>query len=153
MPSPHAVPISLSEVDRATLEGWTRRRKSAHALARRARIVLACAEPGATSGGVAQALGVSRPTVALWRRRFAERGPDGLLDEPRPGAPRKITDEQVERAVTTTLDATPADATHWSTRSLARATGLSQTAGCAHLARLRPEATPGGDLQALHGPA
>jgi transposase len=66
--------------------------------------------------------------VALWRRRFAERGLDGLLDEPRPGAPRKITDEQVERAVATTLEATPAGATHWSTRSLARATGLSQTA-------------------------
>jgi transposase len=63
-------------------------------------------------------------------RRFAERGADGLLDEPRPGAPRKITDGQVERALTTTLEATPADATHWSTRSLARATGLSQTAVC-----------------------
>ena len=68
--------------------------------------------------------------MALWRRRFAERGLDGLLDEPRPGAPRKITDEQVERAVATTLEAAPADATHWSTRSLARATGLSQTAVC-----------------------
>jgi len=130
MPSPHAVPIVVSEADRATLEGWTRRRKTAQALATRARIVLACAEPGATNGAVAAALGVSRPTVALWRRRFAERGPDGLLDEPRPGAPRRITDEQVERAVTTTLEASPPDATHWSTRSLARATGLSQTAVC-----------------------
>ena len=130
MANPHAIPIALTEADRATLEGWARRRKTAQSLALRARIVLACAEPGTTNGGVAQALGVSRPTVATWRRRFAERGPDGLLDEPRPGAPRRITDEQVERAVATTLEATPADATHWSTRSLARATGLSQTAVC-----------------------
>jgi transposase len=128
MPSPHAVPITLTAADRATLEGWTRRRKTAQALAMRARIVLACAKPGATNGGVARALGVSRPTVALWRRRFAARGPDGLLDEPRPGAPRTITDAQVERAVVTTLEATPPNATHWSTRSLAAATGLSQSA-------------------------
>jgi transposase len=130
MANPRAVPITLSADNRARLQGWARRRKTAQALATRARVVLACAEPGSTNGGVAQALGVSRPTVALWRRRFAERGPDGLLDEPRPGAPRKISDEQVERAVTTTLEATPPDATHWSTRSLARATGLSQTAVC-----------------------
>ena len=128
MASPHAIPITISADDEARLQGWARRRKTAQALATRARIVLACAEPGRTNGSVAQALGVSRPTVALWRRRFAERGLDGLLDEPRPGAPRRITDEQVERAVTTTLEATPPDATHWSTRSLARATGLSQTA-------------------------
>ena len=130
MANPHAIPITLSDADRGQLQGWVRRRKTGQALATRARIVLACAAPGSTNGGVAAALGVSRPTVALWRRRFAERGLDGLLDEPRPGAPRKITDEQVERAVTTTLEATPADATHWSSRSLARATGLSQTAVC-----------------------
>ena len=128
MPSPHSIPITLTAADRATLEGWTRRRKTAQALALRARIVLACAEPGTTNGGVAQALGVSRPTVATWRRRFAARGPDGLLDEPRPGAPRTITDADVERVVTTTLEALPPNATHWSTRSLAKATGMSQTA-------------------------
>jgi transposase len=94
----------------------------------RARIILACAEAGATNGAVAQALGVSRPTVATWRTRFAERGPDGLLDEPRPGAPRRITDAQIEQAVVTTLESRPADATHWSTRSLAQAVGLSQSA-------------------------
>src|SRR5918998_1473402 len=127
MPSPHAVPISLTAADRATLEGRARRRKTAQGLARRARIVLACAE-GGTNGAVAQALRVSRPTVALWRRRLAQRGPDGPLDEPRPGAPRRITDAQVEQAVTTTLEAAPPDATHWSTRSLARAVGLSQSA-------------------------
>jgi transposase len=130
MATPHAIPITLSADGRARLQGWVRRRKTGQALATRARIVLARAAPGSTNGGVAEALGVSRPTVALWRRRFAERGPDGLLDEPGPGAPRRITDEQVERAVTTTLEAAPADATHWSTRPLARATGLSQTAVC-----------------------
>src|SRR3712207_3124890 len=130
MPKPHAIPITLIQADRATLEGWTRRRKTAQALALRARIVLACAKPGATNSRVAEDLGVSRPTVVTWRRRFAERGPDGLLDEPRPGAPRKITDEQIERAVTTTPEATPADATHRSTRSLAGATGSSQAAVC-----------------------
>jgi transposase len=128
MPSPHAVPITLTGADHATLQGWAGRRKTAQALAKRARIVLACAAPAATNGGVARALGVSRPTVALWRGRFAEHGPDGLLDAPRPGAPRRITDEQVERAVTATLEGAPADATHWSTRSLARAVGLSQSA-------------------------
>src|SRR5918998_2024298 len=140
MANPHAIPITLSDADRIQLQGRVRRRKTGQALATRARIVLACAEPGSTNGGVAGALGVSRPTVALWRRRFAERGLGGLLDEPRPGAPRRITDEQVERAVTTTLEATPADATHWSTRSLARATGLSQTAVCRiwHAFALRP---------------
>ena len=136
----HAIPITLSEAERSHLQGRVRRRKTGQALATRARIVLACAEPGSTNGGVAQTLGVSRATAALWRRRFAERGLDGLLDEPRPGAPRRITDEQVERAVAATLEAAPADATHWSTRSLAKATGLSQTAVCRiwHASALKP---------------
>ena len=90
--------------------------------------MLACAEPGATNIDVAAQLGLSRLTVALWRRRFAERGVDGLLDEPRPGAPRTITDAQIERAVVTTLEGEPPNATHWSTRSLAEAVGLSQSA-------------------------
>ena len=140
MATPHAIPVALSGTDRDLLQGWIRRRKTGQALATRARIVLACAEPGTTNGGVAGRLGVSRATVALWRRRFAERGLDGLLDEPRPGAPRKITDQQVERAVTTTLEASPTNAPHWSTRSLARATGLSQTAVCRiwHAFALKP---------------
>ena len=128
MAGSRAVPLTLSEADRDTLEGWTRRGRTAQSLARRARIVLACAEPGATNVEVAEDVGVSRLTVALWRKRFAGRGSDGLLDEPRPGAPRKITDEQVERAVVTTLEATPPNATHWSTRALAGAVGLSQSA-------------------------
>ena len=129
MPSPHAASISLTAAERAALEGWARRRETAQGLARRARVVLlACAEGGGTNGAVAQALRVSRPTVAPRRRRFAERRLGGLPDEPRPGAPRTITDAQVERAVTTTPEAAPPDATRWSTRSLARATGLSQAA-------------------------
>jgi transposase len=125
---PRPAPLTLTPADREVLERWTRRRTTAQALALRARIVLACVEPGATNSGVARALRVSRPTVVTWRRRFAARGPDGLLDEPRPGAPRTITDADVERVITLTLEATPPDATHWSTRSLARAAGMSQTA-------------------------
>src|SRR5215218_6206085 len=135
MAHPHAIPITLSEADRSQLQGWVRRRKTGQALATRARIVLACAAPGSTNGGVAAALGVSRPTVALWRRRFAERGLEGLLDEPRPGAPRKITDEQVEQAVT------------------GQGHGPEPDRGLPNLARLRLEAAPGRHLQALQGPA
>jgi transposase len=94
----------------------------------RARIVLACAEAGATNGAVAQALGVSRPTVATWRRRFAEHRLEGLVDAPRSGAPRTIGDEAVERLVALTLEEAPRNATHWSTRAMARRAGMSQTA-------------------------
>jgi transposase len=125
---PRPIPLTLTPADREVLERWTRRRTTAQALALRARIVLACAEPGATNSGVARALRVSRPTVLTWRRRFAARGPDGLLDEPRPGAPRTITDADVERVITLTLETPPPDATHWSTRRLAAAAGMSQTA-------------------------
>jgi transposase len=125
---PHAVPLTLTPEDRAALARWTRRRTTAQALATRARIVLACAEPGATNSGVARALGVSRPTVITWRTRFAARGLDGLLDEPRPGAPRTITDAQVDAVIATTLEQVPPNATHWSTRQLAARVGMSQTA-------------------------
>ena len=125
---PRPIPLTLTPADREVLERWTRRRTTAQALARRARIVLACAEVGATNSGVARALRVSRPTVLTWRRRFAAGGPDGLLDEPRPGAPRTITDADVERVITLTLETPPPDATHWSTRRLAAAAGMSQTA-------------------------
>jgi transposase len=129
MPNRPAHTITLAHPDRLILEAWARRRKTAQALSLRARIILACAEPDATNSGVARALGVSRPTVQTWRQRFAQHGPDGLLDQPRPGAPRRITDVDVERVITTTLEAEPTGAaTHWSTRSLARATGMSQSA-------------------------
>jgi transposase len=119
--------LVLTNDERMTLTQWTRRRTTAQALATRARIVLACAE-GLTNSAVADAEGVTRPTVGRWRQRFVDRRSAGLLDEPKPGAPRQITDAMVEHALTTTLETTPADATHWSTRSLAKACGLSQTA-------------------------
>jgi transposase len=97
-------------------------------LAQRSRIVLACAE-GATNTAVAEQIGVSVPTVRRWRGRFADRGLDGLLDEPRPGRPRTISDDRVEEVIVKTLETVPPDGgTHWSTRQMAAATGLNQTA-------------------------
>ncbi|MCA1679231.1 MAG: IS630 family transposase, partial [Actinobacteria bacterium] len=94
----------------------------------RCRIVLACAE-GQTNRAVATRVGVSVPTVRRWRGRYAERGVDGLLDEPRPGQPRKISDDQVEEVIVKTLETAPPDGgTHWSTRQMAAAAGLNQTA-------------------------
>jgi transposase len=119
--------LKLSPTERETLEGWTRRRKTAQALAFRARVILECAT-GATSSDVAIALETTRVTVGKWRKRFASKRLDGLLDEPRPGAPRKILDRDVERVITRTLESTPEDATHWSTRSMAKASGLGRTA-------------------------
>ena len=119
-------PLSLSEEEKETLEQWVRRPKTAQALAQRARIVLRCAE-GKTNTDVAAELNLSKPTVGKWRSRFLERRLDGLVDEPRSGAPRRITDAEVERVVTLTLETTPAEATHWSTRSMARRSGLSRS--------------------------
>jgi len=123
-PTPEVV---LSEAERETLERWARRPTSAQALALRCRIVLAASE-GRVNGEIAEELGCNRTTVGKWRRRFAERGLDGLHDEPRPGAPRTIADADVERVITKTLEEQPKGATHWSTRSLAAATGMSQSA-------------------------
>ena len=125
---PKAVPLNLSEAERAELRRLSRRRGVGQALAQRIRVVLACAEPGATNLGVATALGVSRETVATWRGRFAERRLEGLVDAPRSGAPRSIGDEAVERLVALTLEEAPRGATHWSTRAMARRAGMSQTA-------------------------
>src|SRR6266545_939349 len=121
------VQILLSDDERQTLQRWARRGRSSQALALRCRIVLACAE-GWSNVDVGEQLGVHATTVAKWRRRFATRRLEGLADEPRPGVPRTITDAQVEEVIVKTLEATPTDATHWSTRSMARATGMSQTA-------------------------
>jgi transposase len=93
----------------------------------RCRIVLAAAD-GEQSKAIAASLGCSMQTVGRWRGRFAERGIDALHDEPRPGQPRKLSDEDVERVIVKTLEEQPLDATHWSTRSMAAATGLNQTA-------------------------
>jgi transposase len=117
----------LTEPERAQLEAWTRRRRSAQALALRSRIVLLAAE-GLKNTEIAEQLGVSRNMAATWRSRFAEHRLDGLTDEPRPGRPRTISDEQVDAVITKTLESTPKDATHWSTRSMAREVGLTQTA-------------------------
>jgi len=118
--------LSLTEAEQETLQNWARRPKSAQALALRARIVLRCAE-GMTNTAVARQVQVRSQTVGKWRQRFVERRLDGLLDEPRPGTPRKVSDADVERALTMTLESTPKDATHWSTRSLAKQAGLSRS--------------------------
>ena len=122
-----AARVVLSEEERETLERWARRPKSAQALALRCRIVLAAAA-GETNTGIADRLGCTPTTVGKWRTRFAERRLNGLHDEPRPGKPRTISDRDVERVIVKTLEETPADATHWSTRSMAKATGMSQAA-------------------------
>ena len=119
--------LVLSGDERETLERWARRPNSAQALALRCRIVLACAE-GGNNIEVARRLGVHDSTVGKWRNRFIARRLDGLQDEPRPGKPRSITDEDVERVIVKTLEETPPDATHWSTRSMAQAVGMNQTA-------------------------
>src|SRR6201991_921934 len=120
--------LVLSEAERVALERWARRPSSAQALAQRSRIVLACAD-GQANQAVAARERVTPQMVGKWRKRFVERRLDGLLDEPRPGQPRKITDEQVEQVIVKTLEERPPDGgTHWSTRKMAAATGLSQTA-------------------------
>jgi len=121
------VEIILSKDEREQLERWSRRPKTAQALAQRARIVLACAE-GDSNDEVARRLKITTQTVGKWRRRFVAQRVQGLLDEPRVGAPRKILDADVERVLTLTLESKPKDATHWSTRSMAQASGLTQTA-------------------------
>ena len=117
----------LSEEERAQLEAWARRRKSAQALAMRSRVVLGAAE-GLKNTEIAERLGITRGMAAKWRGRFARERLDGLVDEPRPGRPRTVTDAQVEEVITATLERTPANATHWSTRSLAAELGMSQSA-------------------------
>ncbi|MER5218726.1 IS630 family transposase [Streptomyces sp. NPDC002838] len=128
MPGPKPLLLELSDRERRVLRGWVRRRTAGQALVLRSRIVLACAE-GRPNTQVAQELGVSRETVRKWRSRFAVDRLEGLVDKPRSGAPRKVTDEQVEGLVARTLDqAPPRGDSHWSTRSMAEAAGMSQSA-------------------------
>lgn len=119
--------VVLSREEELVLAEWARRRRTAQGLALRARIVLGAAagEPGV---GIARRLGVSNQMVCKWRARFREQRMAGLLDEPRPGAPRRISDRQVEAVLARTLESMPQGATHWSTRSMARASGLSPAA-------------------------
>ena len=121
---PHKASLVVLEEDRAELVRWTKRPKSSNGLAQRGRIILRCAD-GLSSTEVAKELHVTNQTVCKWRSRYIERGPAGLLDEPRCGAPRTVSDEQVEEVVTATLEEMPRDATHWSTRSMAERSGLS----------------------------
>jgi transposase len=125
---PYRVPtaLDLSEAERTELESWSRRRKTAQALALRARIVLRSAA-GLNNTSIAAELGIAKHTVGKWRERFAQQRTDGLLDEPRPGAPRRIDDEQITALVDRTLAERPESSTHWSQRTMAKASGLSAT--------------------------
>lgn len=123
---PKAV-LTVSDDEREKLDQWARRPKSTQRLALRARIILACAE-GQSNTEVARQLRVTLPTVGKWRTRFIADRLQGLADEPRPGAPRTRSDAQVEKVITRTLESKPQAATHWRTRGMAEATGLSQSA-------------------------
>ncbi len=120
-------PLTLTDAESESLQRWIRRRKTAQALALRAQLVLLSAQ-GVANQDVAARLHITPQSVSKWRGRFVERGLDGLLDEPRPGAPRTISDADVERVITLTLETTPENATHWSTRLMASRMGMSQSA-------------------------
>jgi len=121
-----AVSLVLSDEERTVLERYVRRGTTAQRLSMRARIILLCAE-GLENQQVARKLRTSAFTVGKWRRRFSLDRLDGLLDEMRPGTPRTISDDDVEDAVVRTLESTPKGATHWSTRQLAKAVGISKS--------------------------
>jgi transposase len=118
--------LELSAAEREELQRWTRRHKSAQALALRARIVLDCAA-GMSNTQVAASRGVSKQMVCKWRARFIAKRAEGLLDEPRPGKPRTLDDERIEQMIATTLGTLPRGATHWSTRALAKHLAVSQS--------------------------
>lgn len=116
--------LVLTEEESRELASLARRSRSAPQVARRARMVLACAQ-GLDNQSVARKTRVAPQTVGKWRARFIERRLGGLVDEPRPGSPRQISDREVEEVIVRTLESTPRGATHWSTREMAKATGLS----------------------------
>ena len=128
-PGPHPTLPILSDDERATLEALARRRKTPRGLATRASIFLTCADnPNWSTTAVARHLGLSRDTIRTWRNRFEKDRLQGLSDAPRSGAPRRIHDQHVEPVLRLTPETLPEDATNWSTRSMARASGLSQSA-------------------------
>jgi transposase len=123
---PRLVPVDLSDAEREQLISWSRRRTSAAGLAMRSRIVLAAAEGGSNTE-IAARLELNRGTVRRWRQRFVEARLDGLVDEPRPGRPRTVSDAEIEKLITETLEKAPKTDTHWSTRSMATHLGMSQS--------------------------
>jgi transposase len=122
-PTP-ALFLTKGELD--ALKAWTRQPKCPQALALRARLILLCAT-GCSNTQAAAELHITIQTVGKWRQRFIEKRLDGLLDEPRPGTPKKLSDADVDRVLGLTLESTPSHAAHWSTRSLAEASGLSRS--------------------------
>jgi len=120
------VEITLTGTERRQPESWARRHTTAQHLARRCKIVLACSDPTLTGGQIADQVGCSPATVTKWRKRFADKRLDGLMDAPRPGAVRTIGDDVIEAVVIDTLESAPKDATHWSTRSMAQHHGISR---------------------------
>jgi transposase len=118
--------LKLTAQETDQLLEWTRRHKTSQALALRSRIVLACAA-GQNNSEVAKSCRVIRQTVGKWRKRFLQRRLDGLLDEPRPGAPRKLDDARIEQLIVATLNERPREATHWSTRLMANRLHISQS--------------------------
>lgn len=139
--------LELTAADRAELESLANRRKTAQALALRARIVLGCAS-GMHNKDVAAQLDIVPATVSKWRRRFLADGLDGLRDEPRSGTPRTVDDARIEAVITRTLESLPSDATHWSSRGMARASGLDLD-GAADLAGLWASAPPRRHVQTV----
>jgi transposase len=126
-PGPKPTALFLSKTEREALQGLLRRRSTGQDVSSRARIVLACADPQATNTAIAKRLGVSRQSVITWRQRFNAYRLDGLGDAPRSGAPRKIGDEAIEHLIAFTLESQPDNATHWSTRSMAKRIGMTQS--------------------------
>jgi transposase-like protein len=152
MPSPRAAEIVLTDVERAELVGWTRRRKSAAGLALRARIVLAAAD-GGSNVELADRLELDRNTVSKWRNRFVQFRLDGLLDEPRPGRPRVVGDERIKDLITATLESAPADATHWSDAVDGRASRVESVDGLAGMAGVRIGSAQTGFVETVQGSA
>ena len=141
--------LILTDSEREQLSPWSRRGKTAQALALRARIVLACST-GAPNKAVAAQPAIAKQTVCKWRGRFLEARLDGLLDAPRSGAPRTIDDARVDAVIAKTLETQPMNATHWNTRAMAKEAKLSQTAVsrsgvpsvCSHIGRRRSNSLP-----------
>ena len=138
--------LALTEAEKSELIALAARPKTAQALAERARIVLACTE-GLENKAVCRRLEVHPQTVGKWRSRFLAQRVEGLRDDPRPGAPRPIEDERIAAVITRTLESQPQSSTHWSSRGMARQSGLSVST----VQRIwRAETASTGDVQTLH---